>query len=93
VDLRFSIVRRDGGMVPLQPIMDAFAHLVAFDTARSGFAHLHPLETDLSHPPDAARPTLKFKLTVPAAGRYIIWSQVNLGGQEVAVPFALEVIR
>jgi len=25
--------------------MGAFAHLVAFDETRSGFAHLHPMET------------------------------------------------
>ncbi len=77
--------------VPLQPVMGAFAHLVAFDEARSGFAHLHPTETDLAHPPDARRPELHFKVTIPTPGRYVIWAQVNLGGNEVFVPFWVEV--
>ena len=77
--------------VPLQPIMGAFAHLVAFDEARSGFAHLHPNEADLTKPPDAKRPELTFKVTIPAPGRYVIWAQVNLDGREVFAPFWVDV--
>ncbi|HEY0864730.1 MAG TPA: hypothetical protein VGD97_11550 [Lacunisphaera sp.] len=92
-DLKFRIESqgRDKVPVPLQPVMGAFAHLVAFDEARSGFAHLHPNETDLSKPPDALRPELSFKVTIPAPGRYVIWAQVNLGGSEVFVPFWVDV--
>ena len=92
-DLKFRIESqgRDKVPVPLQPVMGAFAHLVAFDEARSGFAHLHPNETDLSQPPDALRPELNFKVTIPAPGRYVIWAQVNLGGGEVFVPFWVDV--
>jgi hypothetical protein len=90
-DLQFVVTRVDGGAVPLEPVMGAFAHLVAFDEARSGFAHLHPAEADLSKRPDANRPELNFKITIPRAGRYVIWSQVNLGGTETFVPFWFEV--
>lgn len=92
-DLKFRIESqgREKVPVPLQPVMGAFAHLVAFDEARSGFAHLHPNETDLSKPPDALRPELSFKVTIPAPGRYVIWAQVNLGGSEVFVPFWVDV--
>jgi hypothetical protein len=92
VDLRFAVTRADGGAVPMEPVMGAFAHLVAFDEARSGFAHLHPMETDLLKRPDAMRPTLNFKITIPQAGRYVIWAQVNLGGRETFVPFGFEVV-
>jgi len=78
--------------VPLQPVMGAFAHIVAFDEARSGFAHLHPRETDLAKPPDALRPELNFRVTIPAPGRYAIWAQVNLGGTEVFAPFWVDVM-
>jgi hypothetical protein len=79
--------------VPLQPVMGAFAHLVAFDEERSGFAHLHPAETDLSKPPaNPLRPELHFKVTIPQPGRYVIWAQVNLGGDEAFVPFWVEVL-
>jgi hypothetical protein len=83
--------RADSGLVPLEPVMGAFAHLVAFDQARSGFAHLHPAETDLLKKPDPHRPALTFKLTIPRAGRYVVWAQVNLGGVETFVPFNLDV--
>jgi hypothetical protein len=92
-DLRFRIESqgREKLPVPLQPVMGAFAHLVAFDEARSGFAHLHPNETDLSKPPEALRPELNFKITIPSPGRYVIWAQVNLAGSELFVPFWADV--
>ena len=91
IDLRFGIRRRAGEGVSLEPVMGAFAHLVAFDEARSGFAHLHPMATELSKSPDANNPTLNFKLTIPRAGRYVVWAQVKLAGREVFVPFGIEV--
>jgi hypothetical protein len=91
VDLKFSVKKIDGGVVPLEPVMEAYAHLVAFDVKRSGFAHLHPMEMDLSRRPDATQPTLAFKITIPEAGRYVIWAQVNLAGSEVFVPFWFDV--
>ncbi len=78
--------------VPLQPVMGAFAHLVTFDEARSGFAHLHPVESDLAKPPDAVHPELNFKVTIPASGRYVIWAQVKLDGKEVFAPYWVDVL-
>jgi hypothetical protein len=91
VDLKLVITRLDGQPVPMQPVMGAFAHLVAFDEARSGFAHLHPNEINPLTPPDALKPVLNFKITIPAAGNYVIWSQLNLGGRETFVPFWFDV--
>ena len=92
-DLTFKVESqgREKLPVPLQPVMGAFAHLVAFDGARSGFAHLHPNESDLAKPPDALRPELTFKITIPSPGRFVIWAQVNLAGNEVFVPFWVDV--
>lgn len=78
--------------VPMQPVMGAYAHLVAFDLDRTGFAHLHPNEADLTHTPDALRPELTFKVTIPSPGRYVVWAQVNLGGSDIFVPFWIEVL-
>ena len=91
VDLKLVITRADGGRVPLQPVMGAFAHLVAFDEARSGFAHLHPTESNLLQPPDALKPALNFKITIPEAGSYVIWAQLNIAGRETFVPFWFDV--
>jgi hypothetical protein len=91
--LTLSIHRLDGGPVPLQPVMGAFAHLVAFDTARSGFAHIHPGQTDITRLPDAVTPAFTFRVSIPSAGRYVIWSQVNLGGTESYAPFWFDVAK
>src|SRR5262249_43983291 len=92
-DLKLKIARTGGGTVPMEPVMGAFAHLVAFDEARSGFAHLHPMEIDLEKRPDAIHPELNFKITIPRAGRYVIWAQMNLGGKETFVPFWFDVVE
>jgi hypothetical protein len=91
VDLKLVITRSDGQSVPMQPVMGAFAHLVAFDEARSGFAHLHPNEINPLTPPDPVKPVLNFKIMIPAPGNYVIWAQLNLGGRETFLPFWFEV--
>lgn len=82
--LRF-VVREEktGGPAPLESVMDAAAHLVAFDEARTGFAHLHPK-------PGAE--ALEFDLMVPQAGRYVLWAQVQIAGEAVFAPFWFEVV-
>lgn len=79
------------GLVPLEPVMGAFAHVVAFDLERSGFAHLHPMAEDPLAPPDAERPTLAFKVTIPKPGRYIFWGQIRMGGMDRFAPFSIDV--
>lgn len=84
-----------GGVVPLALIMDAYAHLVAFDPERSGFAHLHPRGEKPGdyavQAPDARTPSLFFDLMIPVPGRYVVWAQVNLEGGERFWPFVVEV--
>ncbi|MEI6861794.1 MAG: hypothetical protein WCL04_06025 [Verrucomicrobiota bacterium] len=103
VDLNFILARTDGGPVIMEPVMGAFAHLVTFDAARSGFAHLHPdpanaANLSVTSAPSAAsgttavtNPHLAFKLTIPSPGPYVIWAQVKLDGHERFVPFWFEV--
>lgn len=91
IDLTLALERSDGGPVRLAPVMGAFAHLVAFDRDRLGFAHLHPNETDLARPPEAVHPRLTFKVTLPTAGVYFVWAQVSIDGQDVFAPFVLRV--
>jgi len=91
-ELKLAVERPDGRPVPLEPVMGAFAHLVMFDEERTGFAHLHPDQVDLAVAPDAVKPELTFKVTVPRAGRFVVWSQVALEGREVFVPFWVDVL-
>lgn len=90
-DLTLRILHDEGEAVQLGEIMGSFAHLVAFDDQRSGFAHLHPQETDLESPPDAFNPELHFNITIPNSGRYVIWAQVIVGGEELFIPFWFDV--
>ena len=90
-NLTLSVRRPDGAPVPVMPVMDAFAHLVAFDVRRSGFAHIHPSESDVTRPPDPVRPRFTFRVTIPSPGRYVIWSQMNLAGRETYAPFWFDV--
>lgn len=83
---------RGGGEVPLELVMGAYAHVVAFDLARSGFAHLHPMAGDPLAPPDRERPELRFQVTMPRAGTYVLWAQVRLDGRDVFAPFGLDVV-
>ena len=32
------------------------------------------------------------QITIPQAGRYVIWAQVNIGGEEEFIPFWIEVL-
>jgi hypothetical protein len=90
LDLRITSAT-PGARVPLEPVMGAFAHVVAFDPERNGFAHLHPLAADPLAPPDATAPVLAFRVTIPQPGRYIVWAQVRMEGRDRFAPFSLEV--
>ncbi|MBI5380815.1 MAG: hypothetical protein HZA31_02830 [Opitutae bacterium] len=94
VDLRLEVRDAHGARPDLTPVMGAPAHLVAFDEQRTGFAHLHPRDpTPAPETPNAAGTSvvLNFALTVPRAGRYLIWAQCAPHGIETLVPFWIEV--
>ena len=103
--LVFSIRAKDGSAVPLEPVMGAYVHTTAFDEERSGFAHLHPrpdaavarassdANTPLSPPKDPTRPDFAFDVMIPREGRYLVWAQFKLRGEEWFQPFALEVTK
>lgn len=101
--LVFSIRAKDGAPVPMQPVMGAYVHTTAFDEARSGFAHLHPraepggaepAKSGSAEPPppkDARRPGFAFDVMIPRAGRYFVWAQFSVGGEEWFQPFVVMV--
>lgn len=90
-EMRFRLaaepLERDGKVL-FQPVMGAFAHLVAFHRDRVGLAHLHPLNPfiDLQDP---HAPELEFLFRVDRRGWYRIWAQVHTNGHERFIPFDL----
>jgi len=89
--LTLSVQRADGGQVQLQPVMGTLAHLVAFDPARDGVAHLHPTLTGQETNP--THPELSFVINFAQPGRYRLWGQVKIDGTERYVPFDIEVAK
>jgi hypothetical protein len=80
------------GELVLEPVMGAFAHVVAFDPARSGVAHLHPLDTEGAWDSDRCTCELTFSVAFPQAGTFRLWVQTHASGREQLVPFTLRVL-
>jgi hypothetical protein len=93
--LTFVMTGEDGEAVPLEEVMDAYVHMVAFDAERSGFAHLHPRVNTpgAARAMDKARPAFTFDVMIPQPGRYMVWAQFKLAGEEWFQPFVVEVSR
>jgi hypothetical protein len=89
ITLRMS--HPEGADISLQPVMGAYAHMVAFDGQRSGFAHMHPLKEGLDLNLDRKKPELAFVFFAPQRGTYTVWAQVKIDGRELFAPFALQV--
>ena len=90
--LRLEVRDDSGNPVAFEPVMGAFAHLVAFDDDLRGFAHLHPAENlqPLNRAEDFLG-SLSFGFRPPSSGHFRLWAQVRVGGEEMFVPFDLMV--
>ncbi|WP_309384335.1 hypothetical protein [Cerasicoccus frondis] len=86
--LLLKLARADGAKATLEPVMGAYAHLVAFDEGVSGFAHLHPKYTGREK--DDA-PQLEFVLNTHISGDYRVWAQIKVDGVERFMPFNVRV--
>lgn len=90
--LQLSVQPTDGSTdVDFGLVMGAYAHLVVFDEAGKGFAHLHPKNPFIDQQ-DPKNPDLKFNFSPSDPGKYRLWAQFMIGGQERFVPFDLEVL-
>lgn len=69
-------------------VMGAYAHLVAFDPDRRGFAHLHPMNPVVEGQ-NPRNPDMRFQLELDKPGNYRIWAQVRIAGEDVFLPFDL----
>jgi hypothetical protein len=98
VDYRFDleVTAADGGEIALEDIMGAQGHMVAFDEAGKGFAHMHPVDSIVSARAGLgsdrmAGQGLEFIFNVPNPGWYRVFAQVQVAGREVFGHFDLEV--
>jgi len=81
----------DGAVIDFGLVMGAYAHLVVFDEKGSGFAHLHP-QNPFIDKQDPGNPDLRFSFFPGDPGKYRLWAQLMIDGEERFVPFDLEVV-
>lgn len=98
-DYRFELYVKDASGAPaaLEMVMGAKGHMVAFDAARRGFAHMHPVDTiasartaGLSLSADRGD-SLDFMFNVPNPGWYRLFAQIQIDGEAVFGRFDLRV--
>ena len=77
--------------VGLEPVMGAFAHLVAFNEDGKTVLHIHPYSRTPTGLDDRAGPAFAFKFYAPTPGFYRLYCQVQIGGQQQFVPLGLTV--
>lgn len=75
----------------LEPIMGAFAHIVAINEDFETIAHVHPMGKEPSSEKDRGGPELMFHFQPEKSGYYKVWVQVQINGKEVFVPFGVTV--
>lgn len=92
-DYRLKLDVFDGQQsADLELIMGARAHMVAFDRAQKGFAHMHPESDVLGGVTETGEDgELAFLFNVPKGGWYRLFAQVQVDGVEVFGRFDLRV--
>ena len=80
-----------GEPAPLEELMGALGHMVAFDYAGTGFAHMHPVASVVGPLAERSAHDLEFVFSVDQPGRYRLWAQVQYGGEEIYAPFDVDV--
>ncbi len=76
----------------LEPTMQAYAHLVGFSECLSTMIHAHPMGEKLTSSSQRGGPNLMFHLVFPTAGKYRMFLQVKSDGEDVFVPFDVNVM-
>ena len=75
----------------LEPLMGAFAHMVAFTEDRKHVMHVHPQGKEPDKAEDRGGPTLGFYVNPVSAGFQQLYAQVQINGKDVFAPFGLNV--
>ncbi|MFO8027734.1 MAG: hypothetical protein R6U56_08730 [Opitutales bacterium] len=89
--LQLSVRPEEEHSVDFGLVMGAYAHLVVFDEEGKGFAHLHP-QNPFIEEQDPQDPDLTFSFFPADPGKYRLWAQLMIDGEERFVPFDLEVV-
>jgi hypothetical protein len=76
----------------LEPLMGAFAHLVAFREDGRSVLHMHPLQTRALKQEERGGPDLEFQIYADKPGFYRLFLQVQIMNASKFVPLGIEVL-
>jgi hypothetical protein len=88
---RIELRRGGKPMTALEPVMGAYAHIVGIGEDWQSIAHVHPMGPEPHSPGDRGGPTLRFHLEPAQPGYLALHLQVRVDGQDVYLPFGIEV--
>jgi YHS domain-containing protein len=78
-------------MDKLEPLMGAFAHMVAFTEDRKHVLHVHPQGKEPENADERGGPELTFWINPASAGYQQLYAQIQVNGKNVFAPFGLDV--
>lgn len=86
------VVGKDGKpFIQLEPVMGAFAHIVAFNEDRNTIEHIHPMGSEPIKSSDRGGPDLQFHIEPARQGFTKLFVQVRVNGNDVFAPFGVKV--
>lgn len=89
---KVSIISADGKpLEKLEPVMGAYAHIVAFTADFAHVAHVHPMGAEPQKGDDRGAAPLSFMLHPEKPGVLKLFVQIKLDGKDVFLPFTAEV--
>ena len=87
-------VTKDGkGFTQLEPVMNAFAHLVGFHEDGETVLHMHPTGMPIVNESARGGPILEFKIFATKPGFTRLFAQVQIDGRQVFAPFNIQVLK
>jgi len=87
-------ITRDGkGFTQLEPVMNAFAHLVGFHEDGETVLHMHPIGAPIVNESARGGPVLEFKIFATKPGFTRFFAQVQIDGRQVFAPFDVQVLK
>ena len=89
--IKAKVTTKDGrDFTALEPVMGAFAHMVAFPTALNSIAHIHPLGKEPEQPSERGGPDLSFYFVPEKEGYYKMFLQVQVDGRNRFAAFGVQ---
>ena len=90
--VKIKVTTADGKeFTQLEPVMGAFAHMVAFPEALDSVTHVHPMGREPEQATERGGPELTFHVQPEKAGFQKLFLQTQIDGKEVYAAFAQNV--